>query len=377
MLLAATLASALSATTPAAAPAQPAYVQTVQVSQGAIVLDGALDEPAWQRVTKLRLTQQDPHPGQPTPYVTTVRVLRDGTHLYFGVECTDPDQAKLAMRSLERDSDQQHDDHVTIVLDTLGTHHLGYVFQVNAGGARTDGLMSPASSDPNYDWDGIWDAKVRRTATGWTAEIAIDVRSLQIRKGAEVWGLNLQRYVPREQLSLLWTGISLDASIFNLTRTGSLAGVGNFQQGRGLDVTPYALVRHDSVGNRSAGQVGGDVRYNLTPGITATLTFNPDFAEAEADTDQVNLTRFSLFFPEKRRFFSEGANIFTFGAGLVDNNTFIPYYSRRIGLVDGETVRVDAGAKILGSDGPWTIDALGVQWADRLSVPRPGCSSDA
>ena len=370
MLLAATLASALSATTPTAAPAQPAYVQTVQVSQGAIVLDGALDEPAWQRVTKLRLTQQDPHPGQPTPYVTTVRVLRDGTHLYFGVICTDPDPASLAVHSLERDSEQQHDDHVTIVLDTLGIHHLGYVFQVNAGGARTDGLMSPASSDPNYDWDGIWDAKVRRTATGWTAEIAIDVRSLQIRKGAEVWGLNLQRYVPREQLSLLWTGISLDASIFNLTRTDSLAGVGNFQQGRGLEVTPYALVRHDSVGNRSAGQVGGDVRYNLTPGITATLTFNPDFAEAEADTDQVNLTRFSLFFPEKRRFFSEGANIFTFGAGLVDNNTFIPYYSRRIGLVNGETVRVDAGAKILGSDGPWTIGALGVQMG-RSDVGAP------
>ncbi|TAM97860.1 MAG: hypothetical protein EPN40_07165, partial [Rhodanobacteraceae bacterium] len=312
------------ATGSVAVPVRTAAVATVlRAPDGTITLDGALDEPAWQRAPVLTLTQQDPHPGQPTPYITAVRVLRDGTHLYFGVECTDPDQAKLAMHSLERDSDQKHDDHVTIVLDTLDTHHLGYVFQVNAGGARTDGLMSPASSDPNYDWDGIWDAKVRRTATGWIAEIAIDVRSLQIRKGADVWGLNIQRYVPREQLSLLWTGISLDASIFNLTRTGLLEGVGDFQQGRGLEVTPYALVRHDSAGNRSAGQVGGDVRYNLTPGITATLTFNPDFAEAEADTDQINLTRFSLFFPEKRRFFSEGANIFTFGAGLVDNYTFI------------------------------------------------------
>jgi hypothetical protein len=370
MLLAVTLASALSVSTSAAASVQPARTQAVQVPQGAIVLDGALNELVWRQAPVLKLTQQDPHPGQPTPYVTVLRALRDSTHLYFGVICTDPDPANLAMHSLERDSDQKHDDHVTIVLDTLDTHHLGYVFQVNAGGARTDGLMSPASSDPNYDWDGIWNAKVRRTATGWTAEIAIDVRSLQIGMGADVWGLNIQRYVPRDQLSLQWTGISLDASIFDLTRTGSLAGIGDFQQGHGLEIAPYALVRHDSVGNRSAGQAGGDVRYHLTPGITATLTFNPDFAEAEADTDQVNLTRFSLFFPEKRRFFSEGANIFTFGAGLVDNNTFLPYYSRRIGLVNGETVRVDAGAKILGSDGPWTIGALGVHMG-RSDVSNP------
>src|SRR6185437_3790983 len=189
MLLAVTLASALSVSTSAAASVQPTRTQAVQVPQGAIVLDGALNEAAWRQAPVLKLTQQDPHPGQPTPYVTVLRALRDSTHLYFGVICTDPDPANLAMHSLERDSDQKHDDHVTIVLDTLDTHHLGYVFQVNAGGARTDGLMSPASSDPNYDWDGIWNAKVRRTATGWTAEIAIDVRSLQIGMGADVWGL--------------------------------------------------------------------------------------------------------------------------------------------------------------------------------------------
>src|SRR6185437_5053250 len=145
----------------------------------------------------------------------------------------------------------------------------------------------PASSDPNYDWDGIWNAKVRRTATGWTAEIAIDVRSLQIRKGADVWGLNIQRYVPRDQLSLQWTGISLDASIFDLTRTGSLAGIGECQQGHGLEIAPYSLVRHHSVGTPSAGPVGGAVRYHPTPGITATLPFTPDFADPDAATDQV------------------------------------------------------------------------------------------
>ncbi len=370
MLLAVTLTSALSVPTSAAASVQPTRAQAVQVPQGSIVLDGALNEAAWRQAPVLKLTEQDPHPGQPTPYVTVLRVLRDSTHLYFGVICTDPDSANLAMHSLERDRDQKHDDHVTIVLDTLDTHHLGYVFQVNAGGARTDGLMSPASSDPNYDWDGIWNAKVRRTATGWTAEIAIDVRSLQIRKGADVWGLNIQRYLPRDQLSLQWTGISLDASIFDLTRMGSLAGIGHYQQGHGLEIAPYALVRHDSVGNRSAGQVGGDVRYHLTPGITATLTFNPDFAEAEADTDQVNLTRFSLFFPESGVLFGRRQHIHLRRRSGRQQHLPAGTDSRRIGLVSSETVRVDAGAKILGSDGPWTIGALGVHMG-RSDVSNP------
>jgi hypothetical protein len=292
-----------------------------------------------------------------------VRILADHDgHLYIGVDCIDPDMARLSVHSLERDSDQTHDDHVTLVLDTLGTHRLGYVFQVNAGGARTDGLISPASRDPSYDWDGLWNARARRNANGWSAEIEIDTRSLQSRPNLRRWGLNVQRYVPREQLSLQWAGISLDASIFDLSRMGWLTGVGGLErkQGRGLEISPYALLRHDSLGNRGAAQVGGDVRYNLTPGITATLTFNPDFAEAEADTDQVNLTRFALFFPEKRRFFSEGSNIFAFGAGLADNDTFIPYYSRRIGLVQGQTVRVDSGIKVLGTQGRWTVGALGV-----------------
>lgn len=370
MLLAVTLASALSVSTPATASAQPAQVQATQGPQGAVVLDGALNEAGWRQAPVLKLTQQDPHPGQPTPYVTKVRVLADRDHLYFGVECTDPDTTRLSVHTLERDSDQTHDDHITIVLDTLGTHRLGYVLQVNAGGARSDGLISPASSDPNYDWDGTWDAKVQRTATGWTAEIAIDTRSLQFPPDTTHWGLNVQRYVPRDQLSLQWTGISLDASIFDLSRGGALTGVDRLKQGRGLDISPYALVRHDSVGNRSDAQVGGDVRYSVTPGITATLTFNPDFAEAEVDTQQVDLTRFALFFPEKRRFFSDGSNIFAFGAGLVDNDTFIPYYSRRVGLVDGETVRVDTGLKVLGTSGPWTIGVLGVHMG-RSDVSNP------
>jgi hypothetical protein len=333
----------------------------------------APDDAQWANAPKISLTQQDPHPGDPTPYPTDVRLLVDSTHLYVRVESTDPDFAHRTVHTLERDSDQSSDDHVTLVLDTFGTQRTGYVFQVNAGGARTDGLISPSSRTPSFDWDGVWDAHVRQTTQGWTADIIIDTRYLQFRRGLDHWGFNVQRYVPRDQLSLQWANITLDASIFDLARMGLLGGVGNFEQGLGLEVTPYGLVRHDSVGNRTSAQVGGDVRYNVTPDLALIATFNPDFAETEADAQQINLTRFSLFLPEKRRFFLEGSNQFTFAAGLNDpdrDTVFIPFYSRRIGLLNGETVRLDEGAKVIGQAGPWSIGALDVE-TGRSTVGGP------
>lgn len=353
--------------------ASPAEIRVLRVPNGTIHLDGALDEPAWTSAPVMVLTQQDPHPGEPTAYRTEVRLLADKEHLYLGVTCIDPDLEHLSIHTITRDSDQTDDDHLTIVLDPFGTQRLGYVFQVNAGGGRADGLISPAARLPNYDWDGLWNARVRHTAQGWVAEIEIDTHGLAFPAGADQWRFNVQRYVPRHQLSLQWAGIALNAQIFDLARTGTLSGVAGFDQGLGLTITPYGLARHDSVRGDTVEQVGGDVRYNLTPSLSATLTVNPDFAEAEADTDQINLTRFSLFYPEKRRFFSEGSNLFTFGAGLTDNSdvpVFLPFYSRNIGLVDGEAVRVDSGVKVLGAAGPWSIGALDVE-TGRSGVAGP------
>jgi len=334
-------------------------------TQTALTRGGMPDEADWAQASAIELSQQAPHPGEPTPYHSDARVLTDRMHVYLRVHCVDPDFAKRSVHTLERDSDQTGDDHVTVVLDTFGNHRVGYVFQVNAGGARTDGLISPASPDPSYEWDGVWDASVRRSADGWTADIAIDMRSLQFRNTLQRWGFNVQRYVPREKIKLQWANISLDASIFDLARTGTLGGVGAFNQGPGLEFTPYALVRHDNVGDRTSAQIGGDLRYNVTPDLAAIVTINPDFAEAEVDAQQINLTRFSLFFPEKRHFFLEGSNQFTFAAGLnnTDNSVgvFIPFYSRRVGLVNGETVRLDEGVKVIGQTGAWSIGALDVE----------------
>lgn len=330
-----------------------------RLAGGSIVVDGDLSDSAWSAASRLNLVQQDPHPGEPTAFITDVRVLVDSERLYLGVRCEDPDPQHLAVHSLEFDADRNDDDHVTVVLDTLGNHRVGYVFELSAGAARSDGLISPASPEPSYDWNGNWIAKVRRDASGWTAEMAIDVHALQFRTGAPTWGLNVRRYVPRERLNLQWSGTSLDASVFDLSRAGVLSGVGGFVAGGRYTFTPYALTRIDNLGRPVTGQAGVDVRYDVSPELATIFTVNPDFAETEADAAQINLTRFSLFLPEKRRFFLEGSNQFSFSAGLGEN--FIPFYSRRVGLVEERAVRIDEGVKVIGQAGALGIGALDVQ----------------
>lgn len=352
----------------------PSVAAATGVPPGAVALDGRLDEAAWREAEVIVLTQQDPQPGAPTPYVTEVRVLTDGQHLYFGFANSDPDPGSVAVHTLQRDDDQEADDHVTVVLDTFGARRLGYWFQVNAGGARADGLNVNDNTDDN--WNGIWDAAVERTSSGWTAEIEISTQSIQFNSNLEAWGLNLGRYVARDQLSLRWAGITLDSGIFDLRRAGVLRGLTALDQGLGLAVQPYALARYNSApGADRSGDIGVGIKYNFTPQLEGILTINPDFAEAEAEEGQVNLSRFSLFFPEKRPFFLEGANLFEFGYGLNigDDGSlstqFVPYFSRRIGLVEGQVVPIDAGAKLLGHVGNFSLGALDVETSDTEVAP--------
>ena len=337
-----------------------------------IVLDGKLDEAAWSAAgTVTGLTQQDPEPGRPTPFDhTTVSVLADGDTLYFGIVCPDPAPAKIAVHTLQRDGDLDGDDSIALVLDTFRDGRTGYLFRVNAGGARQDGLIS-GSEDVSYDWDGLWDARVRRTAEGWTAEIEVSAASLRFRPGRPLWGFNVERYVARDRMTLRWTGTGRDARLEDLRRAGELGGLADLRQGLGLAFVPYALGRADDrrarPGTHTRGDAGFDLSYNLTPALGAVLTVNTDFAETEVDSRQVNLTRFPLFFPEKRAFFLEGSNLFGFGAGLGED--FIPFYSRRVGLVRGRVVPLDAGIKVLGRAGPWSIAALDVETGESSAVP--------
>src|SRR5262245_8240100 len=202
-------------------------------------IDGVLDEPDWAEAAVIEeLTQQEPHPGEPTPWHTEVWVLVDRDTLYVGFRCIDPQPDRIAVHTLQRDGDLEGDDRVTVVLDTYLDNRTGYFFAMNAEGARQDGLISRPDSSSS-DWDGIWRGKTRRTSDGWTAEFAIPAKSLHFTSGAPEWGFNVERTVPRQRLRLRWTGTTLDAALIDMRRCGRLAGLSNLRQGRGLTFVPY------------------------------------------------------------------------------------------------------------------------------------------
>ncbi|HKV81169.1 MAG TPA: carbohydrate binding family 9 domain-containing protein [Candidatus Sulfotelmatobacter sp.] len=181
-----------------------------------IVLDGRLDEPEWRDAPVLRLVQQSPKPGATTPYETEVRIIVSGDRIFFGFDCKDPYPTRLSIHSMRRDETMGQDgqtltdDTVSIVLDTYGDRRTGYFFQINAAGTRTDGLISNPES-VSLDWDGIWDARTARTKDGWSAEIVIPSRTLSFTRGLGEWGLNLERFVPRERLALRWSSHANDS----------------------------------------------------------------------------------------------------------------------------------------------------------------------
>jgi hypothetical protein len=335
-------------------------------SSASIALDGRLDEPVWHDAPVLRLVQQSPKPGEPTAYETEVRVVVTKDRIYFGIVCKDPDPSRIAVHTMRRDGDMKGDDSVSIVLDTYGDRRTGYFFQINAAGARADGLISDPQSI-SLDWDGIWDARVARIPDGWSAEVVIPSRTLSFSPGVDEWGLNVERYVPRERLTLRWSSPTLDSFIYDLSRSGRLAGVGALEQGKGLEFVPYATGKTREVfpgSHRSwQGSVGGDVTWKITPQIVTVFTANTDFAETDVDARQINLTRFPLFFPEKRAFFLEGANQYDFGLGIggQDSPQFIPFFSRRIGLLGGAQIPINAGVKLNGRVGKWNLALLDVQ----------------
>src|SRR5580765_5671645 len=345
-------------------------VQASANSSPSITLDGLLNEPVWRDAPTMTLVQQAPKPGQPTPYETQVRIIVTGDRIYFGFTCKDPDPRRIAIHTMQRDSDMTGDDTVRIVLDTSGDRRTGYFFQINAAGTRVDGLISSVDS-VSLDWDGIWDARTARTPEGWSAEIVIPSRTLSFTPRLNDWGLNLERFIPRERLWLRWSSPTLDSFLYDLSRAGQLTGVGEVQQGKGIEITPYATAKTKQfygAGSRAwQGAVGGEVTWKITPQLVTVFTANTDFAETEVDTRQINLTRFPLFFPEKRSFFLEGANQYTFGLNL--GQQFIPFFSRNVGLLDGAQIPIDAGVKLNGRVGKWNLAALDVQTRE-TTVPK-------
>jgi hypothetical protein len=357
--------------------AGPPQVEAVR-AQGPIRIDGRLDEADWKRAGRIAdLTQHSPHPGEPTRYRTEVLLLRDADTLYIGFRCFDPEPGKITLHSMRRDVDDPFgEDFVTIAFDTYGDRRTAYFFDIRASGGISDGLI-PGPGLWSSDWDGIWEARTRIDEEGWTAEVRIPSRTLHFKGGLPAWGLNFLRGVARDRIVYHWAGLTRDSDFLDLTSAGSLTGVADLDQGRGLTITPYGLARYERAPSEGTlnrvGRGGLDLSYSLTPQLTGVLTANTDFAETEVDTHQINLTRFDLFFPEKRSFFLEGSSLFNFGLGLSEE--FLPFYSRRIGLIDGETVPINWGAKILGHAGRLGVAALDIEAGNSNQADRTNLSA--
>jgi hypothetical protein len=339
-------------------------VATARRATERIRIDGRLDETDWQRAESIGpLRQREPVEDSEPSEQTVVRVLYDDDALYIAVVCHDRSAHEIVSTQLTRDANLDVDDRITIVLDPFFDHRNGFFFQVNPAGARSDGQVSNNSETLSRDWDGIWNAAARIADEGWVVEIEIPFKTLRFKPGQSVWGLNVERQIKRRQETDRWAAPRQNIWIGNLAEAGRLEGLDGIRQGLGLDIRPYLSGGAENGEGQATG--GIDIFKNITPNLNAALTINTDFAETEADIRQVNLTRFPLFFPEKRTFFLEGAGVFDI-AGLANTTDIRPFFSRRIGLVEGitgdnVTVPLRVGVKLTGRQSDYNIGVLDVE----------------
>ncbi|RMH23289.1 MAG: hypothetical protein D6696_01055 [Acidobacteria bacterium] len=332
-----------------------------------IVLDGRLDEAAWREAPAASgFTQREPRPGEPASERTEVRIVYTPQTLYVGVHCFDREPHKIVAREMQRDGALFRDDSIIVLLDTFDDDRNAYFFETNANGARTDSLITDESNF-NFDWDGVWDAAAQRGEDGWTAEIAIPFSTLRFDPAAKAWGLEFRRLIRRKNEDLFWAPIGIDAGLERVSKYGALYGIEGVDPGLNLNVKPFVVASaRDVAGGASEeeGDGGLDVKWGVSRGLALDLTLNTDFAETEVDDQQINLTRFSLFFPEKREFFLENAGIFDFGAELGGGGgapLLQLFFPRRIGIASGEEVPIDWGVRLTGRQGPWNLGLLDVQ----------------
>ncbi len=347
-----------------------------------VTLDGNLDEPAWQagRIS-LGFVQRDPQEGEPSTERTEFRVLYTATILYIGVVCYDSNPEGIVASERRRDNDLGNDDSLSIVLDTFHDHRNAFLFRTNPLGTQYDALITDEGRDINESWDETWDVASQISTVSWTAEFAIPFKSLRVSEDdAQNWGLDLERVIRRKNEFSYWNSFRRDFQLEDVSQGGHLEGLEAIETGLRLRVKPYVLggfVNERRLNptpgatdafrstTRNSSDVGMEVlKYRITPSLTADVTWRTDFAQTEVDDQQVNLSRFPLFFPEKREFFQEGAGVYEFGVALGEGSRAAMklFHSRRIGLSRRRLpVPIIAGARITGKLQGFTLGLLNVQ----------------
>jgi len=352
---------------------------TAVESEAAIVVDGALDEQVWRvAVPAADFVQAEPHEGAPATEITEVRVAFDRDALYIGVVCRDGDARSAIVNDIRKDFTAGEQDSFEVILDTFADRRNGYVFVVNPAGAKSDAQIANEGRDVNTSWDAVWSVATRRDAAGWSAEIRIPFKTLRFERGAgRGWGVNFSRRIRRKNEIDYWSPVPRAYNLYRASLAGTLDGLPDASRGRNLRIKPWIAADSTRPSGGAAydggGHVGADLKYGVTPSLTLDVTAKPDFAQAEADEQQVNLTQFSLYYPEKREFFLENSGTFYFGdiprESRLGNNRFQPpeeemllFFSRRIGLTSaGEAIPIDAGARLTGRAGAYGVGLMTIQ----------------
>jgi hypothetical protein len=345
-----------------------------------IVLDGVLDEEAWRGAPVADgFVQAEPQEGAPASEATEVRLVFDREALYLGVTCHDREPDAIIVNDIRKDfATPGEQDTFSVLLDTFGDRRNGFVFTINAAGAKADTQIANEGRDVNVSWDAVWSVRARRQPFGWTAEIRIPFKTLRFERGAgRTWGINFSRRVRRRNETDYWSAVPRVYNLYRASLAGDLHGLPDVSQGRNLRVKPYVLASTVRGTGRPSfereADMGLDVKYGVTPALTLDVTANPDFAQAEADEQQVNLTRFSLFYPEKREFFLENAGVFYLGDIARESRNvttrFSPpeeelllFFSRRIGLTEaGEPIPIAGGLRLTGRARGFGLGAMSIQ----------------
>jgi hypothetical protein len=339
---------------------QPEAIKALKV-ETAIKLDGVLDEPAWAQAPRIsNFTQRELNENAPATERTEVAVLYNRTELYIGVWCFDSEPDKIVAQKMKWDFEYGVEDNFIFVLDTYGDKRNAYLFVTNPNGAQYDALVVDNSRRTNVDWNGVWYVAATRTNEGWFAEIKIPLSTLKFSPANEqTWGINFERNIRRKREQVLWQGWSRDASIVQVTRAGSLAGLKDLTRMRVFELRPYALAgaeKERDTPRNGVGNLGLDFSYLVNPTVKLDFTLRPDFAQVESDDLIVNLTRFSISLPEKRQFFLEAQNFFDFPLGRAR-----AFYSRQIGIYEEQLTPILGGARFLGKMGRSTLGVVVLQ----------------
>ena len=353
-------------------------LQAVQVAK-APVLDGILDDAVWEGVPRTEsFRQKEPTEGDDASEPTYVQVIYTEESLFFGITCLDSSAAGIVASELRRDGNLSKDDSFWILIDSFHDHRNAFLFATNPQGTQYDALIIDEGKETNRNWDEAWRVATDRNEEGWSIELEIPFNILRMRKSDAEIGLEFQRIIRRKNEFVYWNSWERDFRFEEVSRAGHLAGLQSHEMGKPWRLKGYVVGGVGEKGsqgwdNRSDAGIE-DLKWRLTPTLTADMTFRTDFGEVEVDAQQSNFSnpRRQLFFPEKREFFQEGAGFFDFSARMeegIRTSTFQAFFSRRIGLSrDGQRIPILGGGKVTGKAGGLSIGALDMQTGEEGGV---------